>query len=152
MERYEMDPTIHAQIAQINGAIGRTRRLYQRWAQHYGIGYHELVILYTLRADGSAVQKRISEANEIPKQTLNNVIASMKANGLIELVPGDEDRRERRIVLTGSGQEHADRILAPLLKLEEAVIRKLGARLTKQMIETMKTYADILESEMGPEY
>lgn len=137
----------NALIASINASMSRVKGLYTRWAQHNNINYFALQILYTLFVEGAATQKNISEGFSIPKQSINNVVLAMKKDGLIDLVPQKDDKRNKELVLTKQGRAYAEEILVPLIEIEDRVAKQI-APIVEQLISATNIYGDTLEREM----
>ncbi|MDL2236421.1 MarR family transcriptional regulator [Christensenellaceae bacterium OttesenSCG-928-K19] len=143
-----MDSKENSQIASLNAAMSRIKGLYSRWAQQNNINYFALNILYTLYVEGMATQKRISDGFGIPKQSINNVVTTMKKDGLIDLISNLEDKRVKELVLTTKGRKYAKEILSPLMDIENRVVSQMED-IFEQFISTTNIYGDILEQEMS---
>ena len=143
-----MKSNITAELVSIHSAISRVNGLYAKWAQKHNINFYAMHIFYFLQKRGSVTQKQISEDSKIPKQSINNVIITLKNDGYISIVPGDRDKREKFIVLTEKGRCYVDEKLTPLLEIEERVLQKMGEELVKQLIASTTAYGDFFEQEM----
>lgn len=135
-------------IKEINNAIRRINNLYSSWAIDNHTNQYTLSILHMLLTEGEITQKKFSEEHEVPKQSVNNIILSLKKDNLIEMKTGKKDKREKIIVLTEKGKQHAEELLTPLLNLESNVIEKMGTISVDNLIESTITFGDILENEM----
>ena len=122
--------------------------LYVKWAANRGINYYELLVLYALDNYESMTQKAIGDYFGLPKQTVHNVIRSLKEEKYIILKSGRADKREKCVSLTESGKLYADKILAPLYSLEERVCKNIGEQRLIRMIETSELFNTLFESEM----
>ena len=56
------------------------------------------------------------------------------------LEASEGDKREKRIVLTESGQEYAHRMIAPLQKAENKIYRMIGNERLQAMRETLDLF------------
>ena len=83
-----------------------------------------------------------------PKQTVNNVVRTLKSEGHVTLSAECADRREKRIVLTEKGHAYSKEILAPLYDLEERIFGIMGAERVQQMIDAIMLFNSIFEKEM----
>lgn len=119
--------------------------LYGKWAAGRGVNYYEMLVFYALDAKGSLTQKAIGDYCGLPKQTVHNVICSLQRQGHILLLAGERDRREKRVVLTESGQARSRGLLAPLYRLEEQVCKNIGQERLGQMIETSELFNLLFE-------
>lgn len=71
----------------------------------------------------------------IPKQTVNMILKEFEKKGLVELLPMQEDKRNKAIRFTPGGNEYADTIIAKLRKVELYVIGEMGIERMKQLNE-----------------
>ena len=84
-----------------------TTILYERWARLHGLTYNSLTVLIAVadRRRGTCTQKSICREWALPKQTVNTILKDFEKQGLLELVPLEEDRRSKAIHLTEQGRE-----------------------------------------------
>lgn len=81
-----------------------TSALYEEWAKKRGLSYYELlVILSIMEPDGPCLQKDICTHWQLPKQTVNTILKNFAGRAWITLVPSEEDRRGKVILLTRAG-------------------------------------------------
>ena len=106
---------------QFNAAWAKSNSLYTRAASVLGIGYPEMMVLYALESLGALTQKEISEYFGMQKQTVHTVVSALNKQGYLTLEASREDKREKRIILTESGEKYARRIIAPLRIAEDKV-------------------------------
>ncbi len=130
------------------GAWGRANALYTRWADARGISCYLLFVLYALDGREDMTQKRICDCTGLTKQTVNSVIRSLKNEGYVVLSAGQEDRREKRVVLTEQGLAYSREVLDPLQELERAVLTLMGSGRARQMINDITLFNTVFEKEM----
>ncbi len=135
-------------ICQLYSSWAKGTVLYTRWAAHCGIGYPELMVLYSLKTGTDLTQKQITEEVGLVKATVNTVIRDLKNRSLVILEPGRHDKREKLVFLTEKGKQYADGIINPLLAAEERISRKIGDERMKQTIETMELFNLLFEKEL----
>ena len=135
-------------ICQLYSSWAKGTVLYTRWAAHCGIGYPELMVLYSLKTGTDLTQKQITEEVGLVKATVNTVIRDLKNRSLVILEPGRHDKREKLVFLTEKGKQYADGIINPLLAAEERISRKIGDKRMKQTIETMELFNLLFEKEL----
>ena len=82
------------------------------------------------------------------KPTVNTVIRSLKSRGLVHLEPAKNDKREKLVFLTESGDQYAHELIDPLLKAEKEIAEKIGSRRIEQAIETMELFNLLFEHEL----
>lgn len=131
------------------GVWGQANALYNIWAASKNTNYYLLFVLYALDGQEAMTQKKICTYTGLTKQTVNSVIKSLKDNGYIELSPGNEDRREKQIILTKKGVSYSHELLAPLQELEHRVLQIIGSDRIQQMIDDITLFNTVLEKEMN---
>lgn len=92
--------------AQYYAAWAKGNGLYVQWAAREGIGYPEMIVLYSLYTMGRLTQKQIREDFGLQKQTVNTVIHDLKERELVMLTAsemGGSDR-ERQTVRRGENR------------------------------------------------
>ena len=102
-----------------------TNHIYDEWAKRHGISDCCLLVLISIHEGGKqCTQKNISQRWSIPKQTVNMILKDLQNKKYVELIPVQEDKRNKQIQFTAAGKEYADSILPELRKIELAVIEK----------------------------
>ena len=138
-------------VQAMNIALSRTNGQYQKWYQEHGLNSYLIQTLYALYMEPSMSQKEISENYQMPKQTVNNTVKSLERRGYVELVPDEHDRRGRRISFTAEGREYAILVLDPVLKLDQAVVERMGVENYGSLIQLLNAYSDALTYEIRKE-
>lgn len=139
------------QIKQINHIIRQINKLYSRWAQKHDTNQYTLSILHMLVTEEKFTQKKFIESHDVPKQSVNNVILDLKRNGLIEMIPSEEDKREKYIVLTDAGKKYSKKLLSPLFLLESEVVEAMSQESMTYLLGSMEKFEKILEEKMNLE-
>ena len=141
-----------------NVAWAKSTALYTKAASVLGIGYPEMMVLYALESMGEltqkqiaenfGMQKQIAENFGMQKQTVHTVVSALQKKGYLLLEASEGDKREKRIVLTESGQVYAHRMIAPLRKAEEKVYRTIGNERLQAMCEILDLFNLLFEREL----
>lgn len=131
-----------------NVAWAESTALYTKAASVLGIGYPEMMVLYALESMGELTQKQIAENFGMQKQTVHTVVSALQKKGYLLLEASEGDKREKRIVLTESGQVYAHRMIAPLRKAEEKVYRTIGNERPQAMCEILDLFNLLFEREL----
>lgn len=134
---------------QFNVVWTKGNALYTKAASVLGIGYPELMVLYALESLGALTQKEISEYFGMQKQTVHTVVSALNKQGYLTLEANREDKREKRIVLTESGEKYAKRFVAPLRTAEDKVYKAIGREKVQAMCETMELFNLLFEKELN---
>ncbi len=143
-----MNTEIQEQMRLLNVSISRIRGLYGRWAQKQDMNTCTLNIFYMLITVGPITQKQFCEAFDVPKQSVNKIITSLKNDGIISLLPCEEDKREKLVVLTEEGRKYILEVLTPLFAIESAVVERMGETLVEQFVKAATAFGDYTELEM----
>lgn len=131
-----------------NVAWAKSTALYTKAASVLGVGYPEMMVLYALESMGELTQKQIAENFGMQKQTVHTVVSALQKKGYLLLEASEGDKREKRIVLTESGQVYAHRMIAPLRKTEEKVYRTIGNERLQAMCEILDLFNLLFEREL----
>lgn len=134
---------------QFNAVWAKSTALYTKAASVLGVGYPEMMVLYALEAMGELTQKQIAENFGMQKQTVHTVVSALQKKGYLLLEASEGDKREKRIVLTESGQEYASRIVAPLRKTEDKIYKTIGNERLQAMCETLDLFNLLFERELN---
>lgn len=128
---------------------GQAGSLYDFWAASKNINYYLLFVLYALDGQKTMTQKKICNSTGLTKQTVNNVIRSLKKEGYVTLSPGSGDKREKQVSLTEKGASYSRELLTPLQELEHRVMQIMGSERVQQMIDSITLYNTVFEKEMA---
>ena len=91
---------------------------YQQTAKLLGMSDSTFWILYMLYDYPEGItQSEICSMSYFPKQTINSSLKKLEADGVIELVPGNNGR-SKKIVLTASGNELMSRTIVKVRRAE----------------------------------
>lgn len=132
----------------VNRAIIQFRGIYSEWSKQHSISYNEMLVLYTIREHGYCIQKQICDNYLLPRQTMNNVITKMRAEGLLELSGQICEGREKAFSLTLKGEKHAKKVMKSLNNIEEHAIKIMGNDRILLMTELIDEYNKSLRKAM----
>ncbi len=85
----------------------------------------------------------------IPKQTINMILKEFERKGLVELLPMQEDKRNKLIQFTPAGDEYADGIISKLRKAELYVIEEMGIERMKLLNDNMALFVELFSKAGG---
>ena len=126
-------------------ALYRIDAVYDDFAKDSGVASPTLLwILYALNDGDAHTQREICADWSLPKSTVNTVMMELKRNGYVELAPMKGKRREMTVVLTGSGKEYADSLLATIYEKEAEAFKKLNAD-EKKVIAYLAKISELLK-------
>lgn len=124
----------------LNRAIIKFRGTYSEWSSRNHISYHEMLVLYTIREFGFCTQKQICSNYLLPKQTIHNVITSLRKSGILEYDETRRTGREKALVLSGKGQKYAAPFLKSLDIIESRALELLGKDKLLTLINLLLEY------------
>ena len=121
-----MNEEIRLLMSNVNTSIIQIRAAYAMWAKVHGLNYHEVLIFYAMRDNEECTQKKIADSYRLPKQTVNNIITSLKKDGYLTLIPVRKNAKEKILALTESGEAYYRSIMEPILEFETLASEKMG--------------------------
>lgn len=139
---------IREQIKLVNIALSNTLDLYRVWAKKHQLNYNALVILYTLEDYKICTQKQICDFWALPKQTVHGILQELEKKGYITISDNAENKRERLVQFTESGEVYALSVLRQLHEMEENAMRNLGSEQREQLITSNTKYYELLKEEI----
>lgn len=99
---------------------------YAEYARVSGVKENLLWVLYALNDGMKHSQKEICSSWDLPRTTVNTIVAELKEEGYVSLSQIHGEKRELSLALTDNGKEYAGRLLAPLYEIEEKVFDALS--------------------------
>lgn len=118
--------------------------MYEEWAKANGLSVNCLLVLSAIY-DGKedCTQKKISQRWMVPKQTVNMILKDLEKQGLVELRPMQEDKRNKVICFTQEGKEYANTIMSKLRKVEMNAINEIGIERMKRLNEDASLFVEL---------
>lgn len=124
--------------------------MYEEWAKAHGMSVNNLLVLSAIHEGGKdCTQRKISQRWMIPKQTVNMILKEFERKGLVELLPMQEDKRNKLIRFTSAGNEYADAIISKLRKVELYVIEEMGIERMKQVNDNVALFVELFRNAGG---
>ena len=123
---------------------------YEVWATKHKVTLYELLMFYEIfqNENREITQKELSTKLGAPKTSINSLIKKQLHAGYIEMRINPQNKREKIISLTESGEHFARDLVQPLFQYEEEAMGMLDARDVEIVIATQNKFADILLSKM----
>ena len=127
-----------------------TNQIYDEWAKRHGISDCCLLALISIHEGGKqCTQKNISQRWSIPKQTVNMILKDLQNKKYVELIPVQEDKRNKQIQFTVTGKEYADTILSELRKAELTVVEIMGMERIHRLNEESELFIKLFRETGG---
>jgi len=99
-----------------------------------------LSALGTIYDNPDIKQTELGKRLHIKRANMAPLLAELGERGLISRRPSDTDRRAQLVALTPSGRKLATRLLELHDRLEADLLRSLGAKEGKQLLELLKKF------------
>ncbi|MBR6575443.1 MAG: winged helix-turn-helix transcriptional regulator [Clostridia bacterium] len=128
----------------VNRAIIKFRGIYSAWSAQHNISYHEMLVFYTIREKGFCTQKQICDSYILPRQTMNNVITTLRRNGILEISAEHSAGREKAFVLTPKGVDYAQPLMNSMNTVENRAVELLGSEKLEALTALMLEYDQAL--------
>lgn len=128
-------------------AVNKMDGVYYLFAKRYNYNENTLVFLYALDDGHPHSQKEISEEWLIPKTTINSIVKTMLADGMIKFIPG-KSSKEKGIVLTDKGHRESTAMMRNLFIAEEKAIKSTLREYSPQFIEALEAFGNNLKQEL----
>lgn len=124
--------------------------VYGEWAKAQGLSVNSLLVLSAIHEGGKdCTQRKISQRWMIPKQTVNMILKELERKELVELLPMQEDKRNKLIQFTTTGNEYANTIISQLRKVELYVMEEMGIERMKQLNDNMALFVELFGKAGG---
>lgn len=124
--------------------------VYHSAAVKFGLSDTVMWITYVVSEPDSCVtQQDLCRQGSFPKQTVNTAISNMVKNGYVTLEPIPGSRNQKRIQLTDSGRELAERTVCKLRMAEERAYGALTADELEMYLSMTKRLTDSLKKEIS---
>lgn len=142
-----MEPKTYLDYIQFNKGIDR---LYHEMAVKLGLSDSVLALLYTLwESEEKLTPTQLYADWSLSKQTGHSALLWLERRELVRLVPGEGDRRSKRVALTERGREYARKTVAPLIRAEEAAFGGLTAGEQEALVSLTEKILRQLKEEMA---
>lgn len=134
-------------------ALARTRRAWlghtKAVAQELGIpDSYRMVISYLARKTG-ANQKNIAEFANITTAAVNQTVKDMIADGYVEKVTDESDRRYTKLYLTPKGEAIALKLREILHHSDDVITETITPEKEAEMIELLDKIYDCIRKELS---
>lgn len=141
---------IFSQLIEFNQLYKELDRLYHNYAKDCGLSDSILWILYSIyESKGIYTQKNLCELWSYNKQTVNSALKNLEANGFITLEAIPDNRKNKQIILTDSGNELIEQFIKPLMEAEQNSFRKMDDNERNEFLRVTKKYIDLLQAEIS---
>lgn len=84
----------------------------------------------------------------MPKQTVSSILKKFESEGYIFLVTDEDDRRNKKIILTEKGKRFAGGLLDELYRIESSVIQKIGPADMEEILRGNRLFYEYFQEEI----
>ena len=142
--------TNREKIDRIYESAQKIDQVYDVWATKYKLTLYEMMMFYEIfqKENRELTQKELSMKLGAPKTSVNSLIKKQLNAGYIWMQVNPQNKREKIISLTESGERFARNLVQPLFQYEGEVIGMLDDRDVETVITVQNKFADILLSKM----
>ncbi len=142
---------VRNKIDRIYEAVRKINQAYEIWAAAHGLTLYEMQIYYVMSEKGDAVitQKALCMELDAPKTSINSIIKKQLQTGYIEMNVNPQNKREKVLSLTESGQKFAKELIEPLFQYEEEAASMIDELEMEAAIKAQNRFADILLGKVG---
>lgn len=135
-------------IRSISLNVCKIKNHYGYWAKKEGINYYKLLALYVIYETGGCSQSHITNLYGIPKQTINNIVNGLLADGIVSVEVDQTHKRRKIISFTKHGLDYAKNILNPLLNIEDTIAEQMGKENVEKLAELFNLFEKTVEKTM----
>lgn len=122
-------------LSKFNQLMQGIEMFYESYAKSVGLTYMSLTVLEIIYyAESPHTQKEICELCHYNKQVVNAIVKGLQSKGYIEFQEAAGDRRNKLVLLTGSGRVYADAIMLPLWEIEKQALSVLSENERQAML------------------
>lgn len=129
-------------------SVSHLFHLYSAWAKQKGLNCNYLAIFHILIRQEACTQKQIGALWTLSKQTVSMACQKLFAEGLIEYLPSENDKREKVLTLTQQGKQLAYPLVDELDALECVATETFGNQHLAQTLQVWQDYTQILSQVM----
>lgn len=144
-----MDTDLPRQLELLNQNDKILDDMYHNYAAQLNLSYTAFWILYITWVQGDGcTQKDICEFWSFTKQTVNSALKSLEQKDYIRLLPMEENRKSKQILLTDAGRIIASKIIPPLVKAETISFQQLSKEERQALVSLSQKRTALLQNEM----
>lgn len=145
-----MEKSITEQLSAFNQMYKAMDEAYHTYAKRIGISDMMLWLLYSLyESDTVYTQREICADWHCTPQTLNSALKNLEQQGFIELSPVAGNRKNKRVVLTGKGEEMAQRVIGPVVRAEQGAFLGLTEEERENLLRLTEKYTELLQNGLN---
>lgn len=130
------------EISRLSGARVRGANIEGIMSQHGA-----RLVLSALVLDDGASQRRLAEITHLSPPTVSVILRNMQDEGIVELRPDAEDKRQTRVMLTDYGREVDRRAIEKIKQTDELALSGLSEQECATLMSLLNRMRENLLSE-----
>lgn len=127
----------------------RVNAVFDDFSRKRGISTTALHISILIASVPNCTQKTICEHLVLPKQTVHAAVTKLWKEGYVRLRESPDDRRNKIIEFTESGQRVADEVVGLIRKAESNAIMRMDPERRQALVDCTAEFARNLREEMS---
>lgn len=137
-------------LAEFNRLHKKMNVIYHDYAKSVGLSDAAFWLMYSLHEHNRPrTQRDLCEEWCYAPQTINSALKILEENGFIALLPTPENRKNKQVCLTESGEKLVMEKVVPLIRAEERSFERMDERERESMLETTRKHITILAEEIN---
>lgn len=142
-------PTVFVLTA-FNQAHKKMNVIYHNYAKSVGLSDAAFWLIYSLYEHGyPCTQRELCGSWFYAPQTINSALKALEEKGLITLEAAPNNRKNKQVRFTESGDELVREKLVPLVQAEERSFERLDEEERSRLLEITQKHIGILEEEIN---
>src|SRR5205807_2326906 len=105
----------------------------------------QFAVLYALRAEKNIDQKTLGERVSLDRSTTAEVVARLKARGLIQRFRDPRDGRRNLLRLTAAGVRTTERLIPKAVRMNRLLVSALSEREQSELLRMLNRVVDAVE-------
>ena len=106
----------------------------------------QFAVLYALRAEKNIDQKTLGERVSLDRSTTAEVVARLKARGMIQRIRDPRDARRNLLRLTAAGQRTTERLIPKAVRMNRLLVSVLSECEQAELLRMLNLVVDADES------
>ena len=119
-------------------------QLYEDALRPTGLRATQFTLLVATRVMGTATISGLAKVLVMDRTTLTRNLKPLEKQGFVRILPGKEDRREREVTLTITGQETLTEALPLWKTVQESVTEALGQGRVTRLLKDLSATVDLV--------
>lgn len=121
-------------------------QLYEEALRPTGLRATQFSLLVATKLMGAPTMNRLAKALVMDRTTLTRNLKPLETQGLLRIVPGKDDARERAVTLTSTGQAKLANALPLWKSVQRHVTRELGRSRLQRLLHDLSAAVKVAQA------